>query len=112
LFSNSCKPFFEECYRTAYDIGFTPPNFDETIYNSMLWKYGSTDYVDCYDPYFGYFENRDEGSRKTHGYDSLDNINFYICHGSKDVGHARNIMNNIQDNLYKGKVRNNKYICD
>jgi hypothetical protein len=96
LFNNSCKSFFEECLKTALDLynkGVFPPNLDETIYNVMLWKYNSNDYLDCYDPYYDYFVNRSEKNKLYHGY--KDNVNHYICHGCKDVLLAREILNNI-----------------
>lgn len=98
LFSDSCKPFLEECFKQAYDLykkGYIPPNFDETIYNVMLWKYKSKDFVDCYDPYFEYFLDRSQSSKNTHGYQNLDNVNFYICHGCKDPGIAKTILNTL-----------------
>lgn len=100
LFSNSCKPFLEECYNVSQEIlsngKDNPPNYDETIYNSMLWKYGSNRWVDCYDPYFDLFLNRDK--KEQHGYGWMQNINFYSCHGIKDPSFAKNVLEDLIKN--------------
>ena len=96
LFSDSCKPFLEECYNLSqvfYSNGWNPPNLDETIYNSMLWKYGSKKWVDCYDPYFDFFLNHN--NKEMHGYGWMENVNFYSCHGIKDPSHARSVLENL-----------------
>jgi hypothetical protein len=96
LFSDGCKPFLEECYnlsQTFYSNGWNPPNFDETIYNSMLWKYGSKKWVDCYDPYFDFFLNHNH--KEMHGYGWMENINFYSCHGIKDPNFARSVLDDL-----------------
>lgn len=97
LFSNSCKPFIEECYTLSQKLlsmGYFPPNFDETIYNTMLWKYGSQEYVDCYDPYFGFF--LDHSTKETHGYGWMEKVNFYSCHGIKDPSLAKSVLIDLQ----------------
>jgi hypothetical protein len=95
LFSNSCKPFIEECFNISQELlkkGISPPNYDETIYNVMLWKYGSNDYVTTYDPYYDYFLNRHKSLE--HGYNNIP-VNFYSCHGIKDPDFAKKILNKI-----------------
>ena len=101
LFSNNCKPFLEECYNLSqffYQNGINPPNYDETIYNSMLWKYGSNRWVDCYDPYYDFFLNHNH--KDMHGYGWMKNVNFYSCHGIKDPNFARKVL----DNLIKSSI--------
>lgn len=96
LFANSCKDFFKECFdvsNTLMNNGIRPINYDETIYNVMLWKYGSTDYVKCYDPYFEVFV--DNSTKDIHGYGHMD-INYYICHGEKNYLNALNILELIK----------------
>jgi len=94
IFSNSCKPFLEECYKISQDMrkkGISPINFDETIYNVLLWKYNCTKYVDCYDPNWLIFTDR---SLKDIHYKDMA-VNYYICHGLKDPHVARNILNGL-----------------
>lgn len=93
FFSKDCKPFIEECYNLSQiylSNGNHPPNFDETILNVMLWKYGSNQWLDCYDPYFDFFLNHN--TKESHGYGWMDTVNFYSCHGIKDPGHARQVL--------------------
>lgn len=99
LYSKDCKPFFQECYDLSqylYKNNFNPPNYDETILNTMLWKYGSKRFVDTYDPYFGYF--LDKTKKEEHGYDFIENVNFYSCHGIKDPIFAREVFNKLLNN--------------
>lgn len=96
FFSKECKPFLEECYDLSQFFiknGNHPPNFDETILNTMLWKYGSDKWLDCYDPYFDFFLNHE--TKHSHGYGWMENVNFYSCHGIKDPNHARQVLNNL-----------------
>jgi hypothetical protein len=96
FFSKNCKQFFYECFEFSEYCeknNITPPNYDETIYNTMLWKYNSNDWLDCYDPYFGLFLDRN--TKQTHGYDWMDNINYYSCHGIKDPEHAKLVLEKL-----------------
>lgn len=104
IFSNSCKPFLQECYdlsQKLMSIGYTPSFHDETILNTMLWKYKSEKYVDCYDPYFELFLNH--STKHTHGYGWMENINFYTCHGIKDPTFAKSVLTDLQNK----KISNN-----
>jgi hypothetical protein len=97
IFSNSCKPFLQECYDVSQklvSIGYTPPWYDETILNTMLWKYKSEKYVDNYVPYFGCF--LDPSTKNTHGYGWMENVNFYTCHGIKDPSLAKSVLIDLQ----------------
>jgi len=100
LFSNSCKLFLEECYKISQELlklKIRPSNLDETIYNVMLWKYGSVDYVDCYDPMYDVFLAHD--AKEFGGYRDMKKINYYICHGQKNYNDAKVIFNKIKENI-------------
>ena len=93
LFSKDCKPFFQECYDFSnwlYSKNIAPQNYDETIYNVMLWKHKSNSIVDCYDPYYAFF--LDHNQKETCGYGWMENVNFYSCHGIKDPLFAKTIL--------------------
>jgi len=93
LFSDKSKVFLEECYKLSQLLiqkNIHLPNYDETLLNVMLWKYGSSKWVDCYDPYFDLFLNPEK--TQEHGYSWMKNINFYSCHGIKDPLFARNVL--------------------
>lgn len=99
LFSNSCKLFLKECYDISQNFlkkGINPINYDETIYNVMMWKYNKTNsYVSCYDPYYKYFLNEVENEE----YDKID-VYRYICHGCKDIQESTHILEKIKNKKY------------
>ncbi|NPV13125.1 MAG: hypothetical protein HPY57_15265 [Ignavibacteria bacterium] len=99
IFSKKCKNFFKDCYDLSqylFKNNINPPNYDETIYNVMLWKYNSTKYADCYDPYYEYFINPTQIEKDRHGYGWMNNVDFYICHGVKDITIAKNILQKMK----------------
>lgn len=98
LFSNTCKPFLEECYKISQELNnknIIPLNYDETILNVMLWKYESNEWVDTYDPYFEFFIDKDK--EKITNYNWMKNVNFYSCHGIKDPTYAKHIFNKLKN---------------
>jgi hypothetical protein len=92
LFSDSSKPFLEDCYATSKDLlikGISPPNLDETLMNVMLWKAGDTDaFIDPYDLWFEYFLSERFKEK---------NVNFYSLHGCKDIDKALDILNGLKN---------------
>lgn len=81
------------------DRGITPPSFDETVINCMLWKHGVKTYLNCYDPstelipfYLG-----ETTENKLDGYYAGTDLSWHIFHGSKDVGYMRECFRKLRD---------------
>ncbi len=77
LFAPYCKSFIREWYFTCLNFINQAANYDETILNVLLWKYGATRNLPMYD---AYFESLNECvEKKFHN-------SFLYCmfHGCKD----------------------------
>jgi hypothetical protein len=97
IVNRSCLPFLEECYNISKSLTVHAPNWDESLLNVMLWKYGLTDYyTDIYDPYFESYKTYiGEGDvLSVHGYENKK-ISFHMIHGCKDASYALTILEKI-----------------
>jgi hypothetical protein len=105
IFSKASKPFLNECWEVSQYLlskDVVPANMDETILNVLLWKYGSIDYANTYDPYCDCFclhcLNSDLSETSVKACANAYNypIDYFICHGEKNVTKAWNILNRLK----------------
>lgn len=98
LFSKKNNDFLQECYdfsKYCLKNNIKPVNFDETIFNVFLWKYCvKNSWINPYDIYYENFINHNPIGYGTE-------INFYSCHGCKDISLAKNIFENIRTKKYE-----------
>ncbi|MFZ5953496.1 MAG: hypothetical protein ACOYT8_00170 [Candidatus Dependentiae bacterium] len=96
LFSHTCRAFLQEWYEACLKYGRKAPNFDETILNVLLWKYGATQYLPVYDPYFESIQAwRENRIPYEHGYTQPD-IHYYMLHGCKNHAQAAYILEQLK----------------
>jgi hypothetical protein len=98
LFSENSIPFISECYETALSVGNVGANWDETILNVLLWKYGRTDCItEVYDPYFEMYKQYLNGqSPFCNGYENQMALTHHMFHGCKNPTQANNIFEQIR----------------
>lgn len=102
--SKESKPFWEEAQRYVDEfikIGFWPSNADETIINSLLWKYGVTKQMSTFDPTYQIFDLYKKGLTYKEGplagYYEGKHLTYHIFHGCKDVEKAKGISNELRN---------------
>jgi hypothetical protein len=112
IFSESCKGFIEECYAVCQHIGKVEANWDETVLNVLLWKYGRTDTATKYvfDPYYDmyryYLAQEHKETDFLHGYKGLK-LAYHMIHGSKNPQEANMIFERlkaVRNQVYYEKV--------
>jgi hypothetical protein len=97
LFSKNCNDFLNECFdfsQYCLKKNIIPQNFDETIFNVMLWKRNCVDkWIYPYDIWFETFLN----PKNRLGYPENYELQFLSCHGCKDPILAKEIFEKISN---------------
>lgn len=91
LFAHSCKPFIKEWYEGCVQYDRIAGNADETILNVLLWKYGVTQAVPVYDPFFEAYEGYIRDQHPPYRF-PFDELYYYSFHGCKDIARARKLL--------------------
>jgi hypothetical protein len=113
LYDRTSIPFLEEVAeierwilkRRFFGIGYSPPNFDETILNVALWKHGAYDaFIETYDPYFEGFLNP-KGNRTMREIFGFP-VYRHISHGQKCPTCASSTLARLEQLHLQGKWSN------
>lgn len=110
LFNKTQRPFLEEVAeierwitnRKFFGLGYSPPNYDETILNVALWKHDAYEaFVPTYDPYIERFLNPegDRTMKEIYGYP----VYRYIAHGQKCPECALQTLQRLESIYEKGE---------
>lgn len=91
LFAHSCKAFVKEWYDACVQYDRIAGNADETILNVLLWKYGVTQAVPVYDPFFEAYEGYIKDVHPPYRF-PFDQLYYYSFHGCKDIPRARKLL--------------------
>jgi hypothetical protein len=113
LYDMNSVPFLEEVAeierwiikRRFFGMGYTPPNFDETILNVALWKHRAYDsFIETYDPSFeSFLEPRgDRTMKEIFGFP----VHRHIMHGQKCPTCAAETLTRLDEMNQKGQWSN------
>jgi hypothetical protein len=92
IFSDRCKNFVQEWYDCCLKYGHLGPHADESVLNVMFWKYGVTNYVPIYDPFYQCIHHYKEGIL----IDWLPSkVHYLMFHGCKDPVEAGQILDSL-----------------
>lgn len=103
IFADSCKKFIAEWYDACVLLGQYARNADETILNVLLWKYGVTDHLLVYDPYFENYEEYTTDEHPPRGFNQ-DRLYYYLFHGCKDAVMARKVLKALIENASRSNL--------
>lgn len=96
LFSHACMPFIQEWRNLCVQYDHHCAHHDETLLNILLWKYGVTEYMAIYDPYYGCYHNYVNAKRA--GDNTVDDTIYYsMFHGCKTVSESWYVLRNLQE---------------
>ena len=98
IFSEKCHQFLKEWESSCitYRELAKHADHDETVLNVLLWKYGATDSIRIWEPFYNLaydYLNESFDMHYKYGYiNFINKIDFYMFHGCKNVNESNMIL--------------------